>query len=165
MNRLGTVSAGRGRATCHIGEISGDLEAILGAPPAPGTLNVVLGRPVEFDPDKAVATPGNRYFWRIEMNGFPCLAYRWGSCPLHIIEVVSDRHLRTELLLSDGAAVVVTLEHARPIPLKRLLAWAALWGFRQRLYYTSDRYVAWTRRRGALRKRSVQSAPSANTLQ
>ena len=147
MKATGIVVRGRGKGTDRIAAIATDLALVLGGSPAPGTLNVTLSTPLEFDPTKAVLNiDGKRLFWPIKLNGLFCLAYRWRSCPLHIVEVVSTRHLRSELGLVNGSKIEIEAPHGRRAPLMFFLAWAAFWAFRQQYYYSSDAYIAWTKR-------------------
>jgi hypothetical protein len=75
---------------------------------------------------------------------------------MHIIEVVSDKHLRTALGLADGTRVTIEAPDARPVSLLRKLGWAAVWACRRDYYYTNDSYVALTKQFAAFRKLGVQ---------
>jgi hypothetical protein len=75
---------------------------------------------------------------------------------MHIVEVVSDEHLRSALGLRDGAIVAIEAPDARPVSLLRTLGWAAVWAGRRDYYYTNDSYVALTKRLAAFRKLGVQ---------
>jgi hypothetical protein len=146
MRLKGTVVRGRGKGAYRIRAIADGLALKLGSAPVAGTLNVMLSIPMEFDPREAVFKVENkRLFWPVEMNGMPCLAYRWKGCPLHIVEVVSASHLRDALNLVDGSKVVIESPDAKHPSPRSLLAWAMLWAFRQRYYYASDAYILWTK--------------------
>jgi len=155
----GKVVRGRGKGAERIAALDRCLRPILGASPVPGTVNIVLLRPIEFDPAAAVLTiDGKRMFWPIRLGNLPCLAYRWRGCPLHIVEVVSTMRLRDELGLADGS--MVRLEVADPWPLRTgsLLAWLALWAFRKERYYGSESYAESTKRWPLLRGLAGQRA-------
>jgi hypothetical protein len=85
------------------------------------------------------------------------LAHRWPTCPLHVVEVISTRHLRTYFDLHDGSVVSIESADFQPVPMVDLAAWAALWAFRKKNYYKSDRYVAWTTRQIFLRPHTIQN--------
>jgi len=143
----GVVVSGRGKGAKRIAEFAPKLAVLLGERPLSGTLNVLLSRPMEFDTNRAISViDGKRFFWRISLNGVPCLAYRWRGCPLHVVEVVSHRCLRTDLGLTEGSAVEIDAYDAKRASLPRLFAWASLWAFRRGRYYTSQEYVLRTKR-------------------
>jgi hypothetical protein len=158
MRLTGVVVGGRGKATERVEQLSGSIAPLLGAAPYPGTLNVILRWPIELELNAVRLTTSDRKraFWPITVAGLPCLAVRFPSCPMHIIEVVSHLHLRSVLGLSDGRGVVLDVPDARRVPLLRMLGWAAVWACRRDYYYTSDRYVALTKRLAAFRKLGVQ---------
>lgn len=79
---------------------------------------------------------------------------------MHVIEVVSDRHLRSELGLSEGSPVVIEAPSVLPIPFRRRLAWILLWASRRHLYYKSDRYVWWMARLLMMQKWAGQTIPT-----
>lgn len=158
----GRVSSGRGAASPGLARASALYEELLGRPPVPGTLNIVLDEPVELSATRAVlSVDGSQYSWRASLNGSPCLAHRWRACPLHIIEVVSDRRLRADDGIRDGDHVQLALARDLivSLPLVRLVAWALLWRFRERLFYTSNRYTKLTRNLGLLTRLSWQKVP------
>jgi len=159
MQVKGTVTSGRNKAAAHIAVISDKIQPVLGGAPFVGSLNVILSKALEFAPSALVlSVDGNRHFWQIELNCVPCLASRWTGCPLHVIEVISDCHLRTYFNLTDGDTVTITVsrQNLSNLPFERRLAWLVLWGFRRKLFYTSDRYCEWVKRCGKLRKLAGQ---------
>src|SRR5690606_16150061 len=71
------------------------------------------------------------------VRGRPCLAYRWNSCPLHILELVSSHHLRDELYLASGDTVEVELNSLEVAALSQMqkIVWKIVWGHNLDLYY------------------------------
>lgn len=142
---FGKVVSGRGIAGSHIKGCTELLLGILDGPPVLGTLNVLLNKPIHFDPDEAaVIAKDNRMFWPLKINGHPCLAYRWQGCPLHVVEVVSDVVLREQLGLEDNERVFLQSSTARPASKLQHLAWTILWRGRSRWFYSRDKYLRWT---------------------
>ena len=154
----GMVVSGRNRSAALIASISDNIHPFLGGVPFKGSLNVVLSRPLEFDPSAMVLCDGNRLFWQIELNSLPCLTCRWQGCPLHVIEVISDHRLRAYFSLSDGDNVTIKIprQSLSNLSLDRRLVWLALWRFRSSHFYKSDRYHKWVRRTGRLGKLAGQ---------
>lgn len=142
------VAAGRGIARDQPRWQEPALAALLGGPPAPGTLNLLLDGPAEFaGPARLTLDAGRSFLWAGRLQGRPVLLYRWKACPLHVVEAVSREKLRDAMALADGQAVEVEPPALRALPVWRRLCWRLLWGARPAAYYEDDRYVA---RRGRL---------------
>lgn len=121
MQIVGTIASGRGKGRSRVMEVQAELERLMGSPLVPGTLNLVLDRPIEFLPVKAALISGSKMFWWAELEGQRCLAYRTKGFPLHIVEIVSTSHLRSEKELRDGDRVSFCSSSARPVrPVQRL---------------------------------------------
>jgi hypothetical protein len=136
---VGTVCSGRGVAREHLDRHAADLGSLLGAPPVPGSLNLVLRRPVGFDFQQCRLAWKRQFFWAASVAGVPALAYRWLSCPLHIVEIVAPVMLRTTLGASDGDKVSITVEGTTALTPQQYLVWSILWGLRQHSYHASAR--------------------------
>jgi riboflavin kinase, archaea type len=138
---VGTVDSGRGRARQHLSEHAQVLARYLGAPPVPGSLNLVLRQPVGFDFQQCRVVCNGRFFWAASVAGVPALAYRWKGCPLHIVEMVAAVRLRSQLAADDGDEVSIIVEGTRSLTLKQYISWWILWGLRRDSYYKSNRPV------------------------
>ncbi len=140
----GTAISGRGAAKQHMAPYATTFLRYFGRTAVPGTLNVVLRQPLSLSLAKVgFVFEGRRFFWPATLGGIRCLAYRHKGCPLHVVEIVSDVHLREQLKLKDGDAVSLELEAdlvSRVPPLARM-AWRLAWSRREQLYYTNDRYT------------------------
>src|SRR5690606_20149403 len=113
-------------------------------PPVRGTLNVVLRQPLELAANRlAYSFEGCRYFWPVRLNGHACLAYRSPGCPLHIVEIVSDRNFRTENNVKTGDEVTLQFDSGVCSTLagRKRLAWNLFWKYRESMYYQSDLYL------------------------
>ena len=139
---VGTVDSGRGLARQELREHAQELARHLGAPPVPGSFNLVLRRPVVFDFQQCRVACKERFFWAASVAGIPALAYRWKGCPLHIVEIVAAVMLRSQLAADDGDEVSITVEGTRSLTLKQYISWWILWGLRQDSFYKSNRPVA-----------------------
>ena len=140
----GHVISGRGAAAPELLGLSEELHAIVRETIYPGSLNIVLNRPLRLRDTAAFAFDRERrMLWpAASLNGVDVWIYRWPACPLHIIEVLSSIHLRERLKLKDGDHVILRLsdEQIGTInPLGRL-AWAALWVGRRHWFYSDPYY-------------------------
>ncbi len=160
----GRVQSGRGIATRHCQKHSKEIEAAVGRPIYPGSLNVILDHPVRFS--RAHAYPfdhGHRFLWHATLFGHPVCLYRWSTIPLHICEIIADVQLRSHFQLADRAPVILAVDKripCRPDLISRI-GWLTLWLGRKRWYYDFDyyerlvRYYTW--RVGAAQKPWNQS--------
>ena len=137
---VGTVCSGRQQATEHLRQHAQELQRCLGATPVPGTLNIVLQRPVGLDFQQCRLVCGKHFFWTALAAGIPALAYRWPGCPLHIVEIVAPITLRMHLGADDGDQVSIAVEGTSALRLPQYLAWLMLWGSRQDRFYKSNDY-------------------------
>jgi hypothetical protein len=136
----GCVVSGRGIAAHHIGEAAEELKRLTGEHPYPGTLNVILDRPLYIDCRAAMPFGDRRFLWPARLNGESVVLYRWQSCPLHMAEFVASHRLRDALCLEDGSRVRAELgsDIIKPAP---LLLWNLLWRWRERWAYAGKRYA------------------------
>ena len=142
MNITGRVISGRGLAATQFADDSEALTELLGAPPYIGTLNLLVDELVLFRRETA-ATPtkgGRHMFWPAEMFGRRCLVMRWPYCPFHVVEIVSDVHLRSAFQLTAGSRIELKCDDMLPVPFPNRIAWLAIWAGRRELAYTSDAY-------------------------
>ncbi len=159
---IGQVASGRGMGTDRVIRFKHELYAIIKQFLYPGTLNILLNRPVRL-PDSLGFTfdhDGGKV-WPASLNGVDVWIYRWRGCPLHIAEVLSPYCLRDRLNLKDGDDVTLGLsdEQADEInPLGRI-AWAALWLGRRDSYFLRDschtgqnKTMLWSKKLGALQQ-------------
>jgi hypothetical protein len=145
----GHVISGRGLATKHLSIFAEDIARIVGGSPFPGSLNVILDRPLRLEASEARSLDdGNRLFWSATLNGLPVWLYRWNRAPLHVVEFVSQQYLRDALRLSDRdrVSIVIGSEQVdRITPFSRAV-WALVWLGRRDWAYTNDRYLHRTER-------------------
>jgi hypothetical protein len=142
IRRQGQVISGRGQGTALFSGLP-ELRKHFGADPFPGTLNVILNRPIWFKPERAVIRLNfcHRLLWRATLDGVWCLFHRWRECPLHVIELISIHQFGVK----KGQDITVAFDAAdvQPIPWRRLLGWHYLWFGRRRFHYADDAYSHW----------------------
>ena len=109
MKLEGVVCAGRGRGASAINDNSDRIAEILGATPYPGTLNVILNRPLTLKGGVPLDAKAKHFGVYSEINGTPCLIERWKGGPLHVLEIVSSSFLREALGLKDGQIVELSV--------------------------------------------------------
>lgn len=160
---VGTVVVGRGNAAKDLAKNAQQLRELLGTELFPGSLNVILKRPLRLQEATALHfDSGNRLLWPATMQGTPVWLYRWRWAPLHVIEVVSTVGLRKTLGLADGNLVTlsITPERLGAVSLLSTLVWSAFWLGRRDWCYSNDRYYQrtsrWCRRLGATQARSAE---------
>ena len=146
--RSGKVVSGRGEAIALFAGRS-ELSDYFGAEPQPGTLNVVLDWPIQFEPDRAVIRLDDihRRFWPATVDGHRCLVHRWPDCPLHVAELISPHRFRMEK--SERIRVSVDIADTKPISRGRLLGWIWLWLPARKRAYSDDAYFDWANRKAA----------------
>lgn len=141
----GVVASGRSQARVIMNEKSRELRALVGVDLQPGSLNLVLEEPLRLVTEKSVRFDRDlRYLWKAQLVGSerPVWIYRWRGCPLHVCEIVSPVHLRTDLGLADGDRMTLIIEAeviGRVGQLARVV-WSLLWQGRQHHYYGSESY-------------------------
>ena len=135
---VGTVCSGRGLARKHLERHAAELARLLGAPPVPGSLNLVLRWPVGFDFQECQLAWNDQFFWAGSVAGIPALVYRWLNCPLHVVEIVAPVMLRSQLRVDDGDKVSISVDGMRTVTFKQYISWSILWDLRQDSFYTSN---------------------------
>jgi 2-polyprenyl-3-methyl-5-hydroxy-6-metoxy-1,4-benzoquinol methylase len=147
----GQVVSGRGLAAPELLTLREQVQSIVKEPLCPGSLNVILNRPVRF-----LATAGMafdldyRTLWPASLDGIKVWVYRWRESPLHVVEILSSVYLRERLSLKNGDTVTLRLsggQIGKIQPLERFF-WAALWTGRRRWFYSYKFYSNHTVRLG-----------------
>jgi hypothetical protein len=159
---VGQVISGRGLGRHRVFRYRDELRAIVKQSLYPGTLNVVLNLPL-----RLLDTAGTKFdceggmVWPGSFCGVDVWMYRWPSCPLHVVEVVSSICLRERFGLRDGDDVTLGLSKGQTGPIDTLgrLAWAAFWIGRRNSFFFRDtchtgqnRTMLWSERLGALQQ-------------
>ena len=152
----GHVVSGRGLAAKHLSILADDIARIVGGPPCPGSLNVILDRPLRLEASEARAVEGGaRLFWPATLNGLPVWLYRWKHAPLHVVEIVSPQYIRGTLGLSDNDRVAIVIGREQVAKIKPFsgAVWAFVWLGRRDWAYKNNQYVhrttGWCLRWGA----------------
>ncbi len=162
----GQVVGGRGLAAAELVKLREQVQAIVKEPLYPGSLNIVLNRPVRFlDPAGFAFDLDYRTLWRASLGGVDVWVYRWRESPLHIVEILSSVYLRERLNLKNGDTVTLRINRAQIGKLRYLerLIWALLWTGRRRWFYLykfySGRTVRFGRDLGATQEQPVVLGP------
>jgi len=124
---------------------------IVNEPLYPGSLNVVLNRPVRFVDTAGFMFDFNyRTLWQASLGGINVWVYRWRESPLHVVEILSAVHLRGSLHLKDGDPVTLRMNSAQigELHFFERLIWALLWRGRRRWFYAYKLYSSRTVRLG-----------------
>ena len=140
---VGRVRSGRGTASAQFAGLMNELERITHEAMRPGTLNIILERPMRLNEAEASFFDRNsRMVWPAQLNDMNVWVYRWKHSALHVVEVLSPLNLRDRLGLKDGDRVTLTMlpEHIGRIGTVPAIAWAIVWFGRRDLCYTKDRY-------------------------
>src|SRR5579862_8559459 len=127
---VGQVVSGRGMGTSRVLRYREELQAIIKQPLYPGTLNILLNQPLRLlDNSGSVFDLEGGMVWPAMLGGMDVWIYRWRTCPLHIVEVISSVCLRERFNLKDGDDVTLALSGAQVGAIETLgrFAWAALW--------------------------------------
>lgn len=139
----GHVLPGRGQAAIHINHFMPEIQAITGEEIFPGSLNIVLDRPVRFSCSAAASFDNNfRMLWPASLNDVPVWIYRWQHTALHVVEVIAPVQLRSLLQLDNGSAVKlrVVTDAVGTVSLTGYATWAILWAGRKNWPYTNTGY-------------------------
>lgn len=108
----------------------------------PGTLNVVFLGPVYLDEAKAKFNYEQKYFfWEAKLNGENVYAYRWLTCPYHIVEIVAGDKLNLDCKDQNEVVVEINQSLLKKLNWWKLLFWNLIWRGRYKTYYTNDLYV------------------------
>lgn len=141
----GQVLSGRGTAAEHIEINADDIEAIIGQRVYPGSLNLVLDRPIRLEEGHALFFDrGHRMLWPATLDGLDVWLYRWTHTALHVVEVVAPFHIRDRLSIRDGDTVTIEVrrDHVARVDVIGWFTWALVWVGRQKWPYTRDVYYA-----------------------
>lgn len=134
----GIVTSGRNLAKKHLRE-EPDVEKNLGVTLFPGSMNVLLTKPMKMNLQTAIITP-KRAIQPCQINGVPAYAHRWPDCPLHVCEILHPEKLRDKLGLKDGDRVTITFDKSaiERVDWATTWAWLLFWKGREKTYYTDD---------------------------
>ncbi len=156
----GSVCSGRGRAKSHVARFESGLSEIAGVKVVHGSLNLVLDRPIRLNEETAIFVDNRKkMLWPGVMEGLPIYVCRWANAPLHIMEVLSEKHLRSTLHLKDGDNVAIELHdcHLDSTNIIERVTWILIWAGRRQWHYSNDAYAALvrnlSRRLGCAQKR------------
>jgi hypothetical protein len=162
----GQVVGGRGLAAPELVALREQVQAIVKEPLCPGSLNLVLNRPVRLLDTAGFAFDLDyRTLWRASLSGIDVWIYRWRESPLHIVEILSSVYLRERLNLKNGDTVTLRLGRAQIGKLRYLerLIWALLWTGRRRWFYLykfySNRTVRFGKDLGATQEQPIVQGP------
>lgn len=115
----------------------------------PGSLNVILEKPIGFNPNLAVVSgSGNHKYWEANIFGNEkILIHRFNDCPFHIVQIVSTDFIRGKFGLSDGDSISISISSDSIVPMNwiEIVFWSVLWKFRENLFYTDSIYSKWCR--------------------
>ena len=138
----GRVISGRGTAS-KVKAFIAEVINFFGEPPARGSLNLALEKPVRFDPGQIESMGDKRsFFWACEIEGMRCLITRAKGHPLHIIEIVAPCKLRDKFQLRDGDWFELKVSRdivIRDLPWSTRTIWNIFWRFRE-CWYVSKAY-------------------------
>jgi hypothetical protein len=147
----GQVVSGRGLAAAELLTLREQVQAIVQEPLCPGSLNVILNRPVRLLDAAGLAFDLDyRTLWRASLGGINVWVYRWRESPLHIVEILSSVHLRERLTLKNGDTVTLRISKGSigKIHFLERFIWAALWTGRRHWFYSHKSYSNHTVRFG-----------------
>jgi hypothetical protein len=147
----GQVVSGRGLAAAELLTLREQVQTIVQEPLCPGSLNIILNRPVRLLDTAGLAFDFDyRTLWRASLCGINVWLYRWRESPLHIVEVLSPVHLRERLNLKNGDTVTLRInkQQIAKIHFLERFIWAALWTGRRHWFYSHQSYSNHTVRFG-----------------
>lgn len=139
----GRVRSGRGTASAQFAGLMIKLERITHEAICPGTLNIILDRPMRLNEAEASFFDRNlRMVWPARLNDMNVWVYRWRHSALHVVEVLASVNLRDRFGLKDGDRVTLTMlpGNIGRVGAVAAIVWAAVWLGRRDLCYTNDRY-------------------------
>ncbi|WP_152483515.1 hypothetical protein [Halomonas sp. THAF5a] len=145
----GVVVSGREMAQRHVSLAMDELSTISGQDLFPGSMNVVLDKPLKLESRySAIFDHGKRFIWRARIGCRQVWIYRWKGTPFTIVEILADCRLKDALGLLDGSCIDIEIDDALVAPLdwRDRLSSFLIWGMgRKYLYYSkpypSRRYV------------------------
>ncbi|MFD1380917.1 hypothetical protein [Fodinicurvata halophila] len=139
----GKVISGRGRACSVIEENSKELKDITSQKIYPGSLNVVLNKPVQLNNTRALRFDRDkRLLWPATVDNKPVWLYRWSRTPLHLVEIISRERLRDTLNLQDNTSLSISIDEQDIARVSWIGAFIfyAVWLGRKNWAYTNDQY-------------------------
>jgi len=163
----GSVIAGRGWATSDLSRASDELIEIIGAPIVPGSLNVVLARPIRLSNARATKFDGGRrLLWPAKVSNLDVWLYRWRTAPLHVVEILAPVHLRSHFGLDNDDSLTIRIheDDVESIHFLSALVWRACWAGQRQRVYTDDDYLS-RARTICMRYDATQAKPQHGTFE
>ena len=139
------VTSGRGIASsARVSEIE-ELSELKRSQLIHGSLNLISTRPVWLNPETAIFTNGDQFYWDACLNDFPVIVNRWSGCPVHVYEVFATECLRDKWNLADGDPVSLSFPikaicSAKTASVAHNFIWRAVWRWREKQYYADGAY-------------------------
>lgn len=162
----GRVRSGRGKASAELAIHREEIEELTGQNIFPGSLNVILDRPIRFkQSEAALFDNGFRMLWPAEIGGVAVWIYRWRHAALHVAELLSSDKLRDMSCICNNDKVIININKSiiDEIDWMQSLAWNMIWAGRRDWCYTNDRYYFETLRfcrvMGATQERNAPRMP------
>src|SRR5579863_3980160 len=162
----GQVVSGRGLAAAELSTLREQLQTIVREPLCPGSLNIILNRPVRLLDAAGLAFDLDyRTLWGASLGGLNVWVYRWRESPLHIVEILSPVYLRERLNLKNGDTVTLRISRGQieKIHFGERFIWAALWTGRRHWFYSykfySNHTVRFGKELGATQEQPVVRGP------
>jgi hypothetical protein len=98
----GQVVSGRGLAAPELLTLREQVQTIVQEPLCPGSLNIILNRPVRFLDTAGFAFDRDyRTLWPASLGGINVWVYRWRESPLHTVEILASVYLRERRYAAD----------------------------------------------------------------
>jgi hypothetical protein len=147
----GQVVSGRGLAAPVLLSLREQVQSITKEPLYPGSLNIILKRPVRLlDAAGFAFDLDYRILWQASLGGMNVWVYRWRECPLHVVEILASCSLRERLNLKNGDTVTLRVSRGQidKIHFQEQFIWAALWTGRRHWFYSHNFYENHTMRFG-----------------
>lgn len=135
MNYTAVVTTGAGYASKVLPSSEAAIQELTGMRPHPGTLNLRTERDIALKNGLRFQGPDDgrvRMLYPALLGDVEVFINRWSGCPPNRIDVLADKHLRSELGLLDGSKIMVTIaDQYVALPIVGRLRWH-LWRILQR---------------------------------
>ncbi|NQX90246.1 MAG: methyltransferase [Halioglobus sp.] len=140
----GFAQQGRQKAEKQFKSFDSELSELTGCELYPGTLNLILDRPIRLNNETArYFDSGKRMIWKARLEMIDVWVYRWPHTPLHVVEILARDKLRETLNLTSSIKLELFLESQDlvKILLPARIIWSTFWLGRKTLYYRSEFYA------------------------
>lgn len=97
--------------------------------------------------------------WVGTLNDHPILIYRWRNAPLHVVEILSSKHIKSAFGIRDGDKIEFEVDASviGDVAFLEKVFWTVIWGGRKTWFYSNDLYATQTekmsRRLGCAQKK------------